>query len=63
MVLASVATVSYLTEVLTRQSRWAATILSTSQRALAAASPARAARAPASSWPPNPTTAAPARTP
>ncbi|WP_024935901.1 MULTISPECIES: flavin reductase family protein [Actinomadura] len=35
MVLASVATVSYLTEVLTRQSRWAATILSTSQRALA----------------------------
>jgi flavin reductase (DIM6/NTAB) family NADH-FMN oxidoreductase RutF len=35
MVLASVATSSYLTEVLTRRDRWAATILSASQRALA----------------------------
>ncbi|WP_341770188.1 flavin reductase family protein [Actinomadura darangshiensis] len=35
MVLASVSTTSYLTEVLTRQPRWAATILSANQRALA----------------------------
>ncbi|WP_433230650.1 flavin reductase family protein [Actinomadura formosensis] len=35
MVLASVATSSYLSEVLNRQSRWAATVLSASQRALA----------------------------
>jgi flavin reductase (DIM6/NTAB) family NADH-FMN oxidoreductase RutF len=35
MVLASVATASYLTEVLIRRPRWAATILSSGQRALA----------------------------
>ena len=35
MVLASVATSSYLTEVLNRRNRWAATILSAGQRALA----------------------------
>ncbi|WP_243716581.1 flavin reductase family protein [Actinomadura sp. KC345] len=35
MVLASVTTSSYLTEVLGRQDRWAATILSSGQRALA----------------------------
>ena len=35
MVLASVASSSYLSEVLNRQPRWAATILATSQRALA----------------------------
>ncbi|WP_433479594.1 flavin reductase family protein [Spirillospora sp. CA-142024] len=35
MVVASVATSSYLTEVLTRRDRWAATILSVRQRALA----------------------------
>lgn len=35
MVLASVATSSYLSEVLNRQPRWAATILSSAQRALA----------------------------
>lgn len=35
MVLASVATSSYLSEVLNRRSRWAATVLSTPQRALA----------------------------
>jgi flavin reductase (DIM6/NTAB) family NADH-FMN oxidoreductase RutF len=34
-VAAGVATTSYLTEVLTRQDRWAATVLSTAQRALA----------------------------
>ncbi|MGP4026823.1 flavin reductase family protein [Actinomadura sp. 3N407] len=34
-VVASVATSSYLTEVLNRQSRWAATVLSSGQRALA----------------------------
>ncbi|XRQ16699.1 flavin reductase family protein [Actinomadura welshii] len=35
MVLASVATASYLTEVLHRRDRWAATVLSAGQRALA----------------------------
>ncbi|GAA4240352.1 hypothetical protein GCM10022254_64640 [Actinomadura meridiana] len=35
LVVAGVATSSYLTEVLTRQPRWAATVLSASQRALA----------------------------